>query len=612
MTQGCCLFIVTDICQYLCIKQISATLFYFMSDLSKYFTEDTIVKLLCGYRAKHSHRRHKLHMMREVSLHKKTNKIEIKNNNPEFEILQKIFPSRRNWVRLNENERKVYNDSIKRTSARLFKTYKFYKKKNILLTESDQWYQNLIGFINELIETFNDAENYKMQSPKIFGILKNPDPIKPEYRPIAIYELKDRIISSQTAKYLTDFFDSYFFDSSFAFRSTKNEKKFTHHKSIEEIIDFRKKNNIIWVTECDIQKFFDAVNQNHISIVFEEHIKLISTQQGKNIDKKAKMIFKTFLDSFAFNKDVYPKNEDLKWKGENNLNVNGYFKWIEKTLIKDYGEEYLDNRIGVPQGNAISCFISNLLLHNVDSKVLAVDKGVFYVRFCDDMILMHTDKDICKSALEVYKSALQENYLSFHLPTECQNYLEKENSKKFWKSKSKEPYLWENPKEKTNAIPWLSFVGYQIKYNQDIRIRKQSINKEKRKQVKEVQNILSAIGCAEDNLNETSRKSKKNTVFSLQQRLHSMSTGRIKLFNYKEGKQGLCWTNGFEKIKGNKNKTISKQLKELDSFREKQIWRLNKKLEKLDKPSLGSNFPNKEEEIYYGSPFSYHNYLNEF
>mgnify|MGYP003610368430 FL=1 len=91
-----------------------------MNELSDYFTENTIVKMLCGYRANHSHRRHKLHMMRDISLHKKTNKIQIKKNNPEFETLQKIFPSRRNWIRLNENERKVHKDSIKRTSARLF------------------------------------------------------------------------------------------------------------------------------------------------------------------------------------------------------------------------------------------------------------------------------------------------------------------------------------------------------------------------------------------------------------------------------------------------------------------------------------------------------------
>ena len=559
-------------------------------------------------------------MMRDISLHKKTNKIEIKKNNLEFDTLKKIFPSRRNWIKLNENERKIHKDSIKRTSARLFKTYKFYKKKNLPLDKSDIWYQNLIEIVTNIIESYRDSKNYTMQSPKIFGILKkttvDKSLIEPttlsEYRPIALYELKDRIISSLTARYLTDFFDSYFFDCSFAFRSTQGEKKYTHHKSIEEIINFRKSNNSIWVSECDIQKFFDAVNHNHIKKIFLEHIQQIKISQNKILDENAIVIFDTFLESFSFNKDVFPKNQEKKWWSENNLKENGYFKWIEEILVNEYDQEYLNNRIGVPQGNAISCFISNLLLHNVDSKVLSFDPDIFYVRFCDDMILMHKDKDICKKALEIYKFELKKNYLSFHKPTECFNYLEKKNSTKFWKSKSKEPYFWDNPSENQNAIPWLSFVGYQIKYNQDIRIRKESILKEKRKQVKEVQNVLNAIDHKEGKLNETSRKSRKQIVFSLQQRLNSMSVGRIQLYNYQKSIQGLCWTNGFEKIKGNPNYSISKQLKELDSFREKQIWRLSQQLKELDKKSVNPAFLKDDEEIYFGSPFSYHNYLNDF
>ncbi|NHM01686.1 reverse transcriptase domain-containing protein [Flavobacterium difficile] len=580
-----------------------------MGNLSDYFNEEEIVKLLCGYRSKYSHKRHKLHMMRDISLHKNTNKIEVKGTNPEFEILQNIFPSRRNWVSLNEYERKKYNDSIKRASARLFKTYKFYKKKNIPLDESADWYKNLIDFVSSLIERFNDTGNYKMGSPKIFGILKKADSVKCEYRPIALYELVDRIISSLTARYLTDFFDPYFLNCSFAFRSTKRDIKYTHHKSIEEIINYRKQNKDIWVSECDIQKFFDAVNQNHIYNVFLEHVEKIKQSHNREIDNRAILIFKTFLSSFAFNKDVFPKNDDSDWWAENNLK-DGFFKWIEKSLIEEYGEKYLENRIGVPQGNAISCFISNLLLHNVDENVLKFDDGVFYVRFCDDMILMHKNKDTCKEALEVYKNTLKENFLSYHTPTECNNYLDKTSNKKFWKSKSKEPYLWDNPKEDSSAIPWLSFVGYQIKYNSEIRVRKQSIKKEKKKIVKEVENVLTAIAVKQGNVNETSRKSKNQIIFSTQNRLNSMSVGRIELHNYKTSKQGLCWTNGFEMIKENKNKYICKQLKELDSYREKQIWRLSRQIDELRKESHKPD-PEVNDEMFFGSPFSYYNYLNK-
>ena len=584
-----------------------------MENFSNYYSEEVIIKMLCGYRAKHSNRRHKLHKMRDISLHDTTKKIKVINKKDEFTKLQELFPSRRKWKKLNLVERKLYDDSLKRTSAMLFKSYKLYKRKNIPFLDSENWYKNLLNFVTEVQNVFNELDSYCMESPKIIGILKKIETDKTEYRPIALYELKDRIISSVTAKYLTDFFDSYFLSCSFAFRSSKNKKKFTHHKTIEEIIEYRNLNKKIWVSECDIQKFFDAVNHKHIINVFNEHINIVAKSQNKEIDNKAKKIFNKFLDSFAFNLDVYPKNLDNEWKAKNNLKKNGYFKWIEKTLIKDYGSEYLNQRIGVAQGNAISCFISNLLLHNIDSKVLSIDKSIFYIRFCDDMVLMHFNEEVCNSALELYKKELNLNFLSYHNPVKCNNYLNKEDCKKFWKSKSKEPYLWDNPNDVNNSIPWLSFVGYQVKYNQEIRIRKQSIEKEKRKQVKQVENIFEAIGLGfgkiKVELNFTSRKSRNQLIHSLSKRLQSMSVGRIEMYNFKKSTQGLCWTSGFKIIRGKKNKIISKQLKQLDSFREKQISRLIKNLDGLEKESHKPENDNFKEDEYFGSPYSYHNYL---
>lgn len=582
-----------------------------MDLLSEYFKEELIVKLLCGYRAKHCHRRHKLHMMRDISLHDSTKKIKIDNSNKEFEILRDIFPSRRNWVKLNQFERKKFDNSIVRAREMLYKSYLCYKRKNFPIQHCEIWYQNLIKLVNSVKEKLEALDNYTMESPQIIGILKKIDKNKTEYRPIAIYELEDRIISSLSARYLTDFFDQYFYDCSYAFRSSKNQERYTHHKSVAKILDYRKEKEVVYVAECDIQKFFDTVNHEHIRKVFYQHIEFVKLRHDKIIDKKIVTIFDKFLNSFAFNKDVFPKNTDKSFWINNRLKENGYFKWIEKVLSDDYGVEYLNNRIGVPQGNAISCFISNLLLHNVDSKVREVCSEIFYVRFCDDMILMHEDVDKCLNGLEVYKNELKNNYLFFHPPAACDNYLTKENRKKFWReSKSKQPYLWANPQEKVLAFPWLSFVGYQIKYDLNIRLRRDAVRKEKRKQVKEVQNVLKAIGTKQGNLNETSRKSKRQIIFSLQNRLNSMSVGRIKLHNYKAGKQGLCWTNGFEMIKGKRNKNISRQLKDLDSFREKQIWRLKQNLKTLNKKSEKPD--EMKQDIYFGSPYSYHNYLNDF
>lgn len=583
-----------------------------MDQLAEYYKEELIVKLLCSYRAKHCHRRHKLHMMRDISLHDSTNKIKIDTANKEFEVLRSIFPSRKKWVKLNQFERKKYDNSIVRARQMLFKSYLYYKKKKFPIKNCEMWYQNLMKIVESVTQKFENIEEYTMDSPQILGILKKIDKESTEYRPIAIYNLEDRLISSLSSRYLTDFFDKYFYDCSHAFRSSKNEERYTHHKSIEKILHYKEDRDIVYVAECDIQKFFDTVNHQHIRKVFHQHIEYIKVTQSKIIDPRVVSIFDKFLNSFAFNKDVYPKNGDKNFWINNLLRENGKFKWIEQLLINEYGLEYnINHRIGVPQGNAISCFISNLLLHNVDSKVREVCNEIFYIRFCDDMILMHEDLEKCRYGLEVYKNELKNNYLFFHPPVNCDNYLTKDNIKKFWrKSKSKEPYLWANPQEKLLAFPWLSFVGYQIKYDLNIRLRRDAIRKEKRKQVREVQNVLKALATKKGDLNETSRKSKRQIIFSLQNRLNSMSVGRIKLYNYKIGKQGLCWTEGFEMIKGKPNDSISKQLKDLDSFREKQIWRLKQNLKTLDKKSEKPD--DIKQDLYFGSPFSYHNYLNDF
>jgi len=546
-------------------------------------------------------------MMRDISLGKSTNKIKEEKFNAEFKLITSLFPTRRNWVRLNERERKKYTDSVTRNVEQLYKSYKIYDNANIHENLQEDWYKNLNTFINGVSDSVKNINHYTFEKPRLTGILKKEGTIN-EYRPITVYKLHDRIITTLTARYFIDTFDNYFHNCSFAFRSTLDRDKiFTHHESVKEILDYQVGKDNLWVAECDIQKFFDTVNHKHIKNILKEHCEKINDTIGKEIDLAAVTVFDKFLESFAFNYDVYSKNNDGKWWADNNLKPNSEFKWVEKLLENTYGETYLKERIGVPQGNALSCFVANLLLHNIDSKIISSDEQLLYVRFCDDMVVIHSNEKKCGKALEIYKSELVENYLIFHRPEKCDGYLNKQACKAFWKSKSKIPYEWNNPYTHDLAIPWLSFVGYQIKYSGEVRIRKQSITKEKKKHVKEVENILKAVEHSAGDVNSTSRLSKRQIIYSLNTRLISMSVGRVKHYNYKNKNQGLCWTNGFEVIKDINHSYISRQLRGLDSFREKQIWRLNQELKDLNKKSHKPEAP--EEKRYFGSPYSYHNYI---
>ncbi|WP_394970949.1 reverse transcriptase domain-containing protein [uncultured Croceitalea sp.] len=591
-----------------------------MDEFLNYYSDSSLIKMLCKHRAGISHKRHKKHMTRDISLHQRTNKISISESDEEFELLQSIFPTRRNWKKLNQNERhhpSRFSNSIERNQHRLWKSYKYEKylieRKGKL---PENWYYKLLEFCKSIRDTVDeiDSNNYKIRKPDIFPLPKSAKGGKFVYRPIAKYSVVDKIITSAFSRYLTVKFDRIFLDCSYAFRARKDGKIPNHHDSITKILKHKKKFAKLWVAECDIQKFFDTVQHRHLEKIFFEGVKQLQ-ELDENISPKAIRLFYLFLDSYSFNKDVLPKNLEPNYFKRNGVPA-GEFGWVAKYLKTNFSIEYLDNfKIGVPQGNAVSCFIANLILSKIDEAVVKVHEDLLYVRYCDDMVIAHPDKSVCKDALEVFKKGISDNYLLYHETREFKDY--RTSAKKFWSAKSKEPYYWGNKYVSNNNVPWLAFVGYQINYKGELRVRKSSINKEVKKQIKETQRILLALGMDRNrslvDINKYSRKSKRQILFSLQQRLVSMSVGRATLYNYnKEGvNQGLCWTNGFSLL--NNNKIVSRQLKELDKRREQQISYLKRMINHLTKTTDNpDSLPENMEEMYFGKPFSYYQYIGNF
>ena len=150
-------------------------------------------------------------------------------------------------------------------------------------------------------------------------------------------------------------------------------------------------------------------------------------------------------------------------------------------------------------------------------------------------------------------------------------------------------------------------MGYQIRYDSCVRIRKKSIKKEISKQKKIISSIEHALNIKEKNkLNFNSRITKKQLLYRAEQKLIAISVGRVNLRNSKET-VGLkpSWTIGFKKL--NRNYIVEKQLKILDRSRTKAIHSLRMKLSKLKLDHKGKG--KKMTERYFGSPFSYHNFI---
>lgn len=578
---------------------------YNMKNFNYFFNEDTIIKAVFKLRVKLARSRSKKHLLHLLTSNQKYNynkKSEQKNDFEKYNYdlikkLQEITPPRKKWVDLGSDHRKKRNSQETLATPyknfySLIKTYKKYKAKN----SQDQWFINLNNFVSEILENVI-REDYNIMAPIVFPKLKD----KKIYndinvcRPICMFSLKDRIILSITNKFLTQLFDSFFEDSSFAFRSKKNVKNLTvsHHDCITNILEYRNKhlNEDLFVVECDMEKFYDTVNHKITLNLFNQLIKK-SKEKYPSLKLDVPInIFKKYLDCYAFNFNVPSSEDENYWKS---YNIDkGLFKWIDENELKKYYTEKDEVRLGVPQGGALSGLIANIYLNEADIKLN--NNKILYQRFCDDMIIISNKLEYVNTAKLVYINALQSLNLFPHNFREQDELLtineNKLNFKNYWKGKSKGPFKWNSIEN--GGIPWIGFVGYEIDYKGNIRVRKSSLKKELNKQKKITQEITNVI--------KTHRRKPIGTASeSAINRLIGMSVGRIKMHNFEMISTDLSWRNGFRELFNNPHS--KKQINLLDMRRKKQYYRLLKKIQ-IEEENISEN--SKRQIIKYDKPFSY-------
>lgn len=599
------------------------SLFKTMKQFESYFTREAIISYLCKLRSKVAKSRNKKHLIHLLTDSEKFNyhvndskkyhdaKEDTSNEFVKYESqflaeLNRILPPRKKWISLGSKSRisKANNQPLSsndRNYYSLIKTIKSYGQKS----SKETWLIELDNFILDIQNTVLSG-SYKISHPIVFPKLKNDKTLKGPNgcRPLSLFALKDRIILSLTNKYLTRLFDNYFRDCSYAFRSKKNKentKIVNHHDCIKDILEYRKKHqdNALWMVECDMEKFFDSVNHGIIKVLFSE---LIEKAKIDNIGlefKNVSIIFNEFLECYSFNKNVLPLNaSETYW--ESYKIPNGEFEWVAKRFTElKYYENIEDERIGVPQGGALSGLIANMVLNNADKEVMKTD--AFYVRFCDDMLIIHPEYDVCLKAKENYTNALKELKLVPH-NFNSKLFEKRKKQKKnlpeityapFWKGKSKGPYKWASISD--NGFPWISFVGYELHHEGHVRVRKKSFEKEINKQKEVVDEIRKAVKSG-------MRKSKGSVSESAIHRLVGMSVGRVTIKNYETVSNDLCWKNGFKELASNKYSI--QQIKQLDRNRSRLYYDLVKDMKEPDAEEKLESKPRQI--IHFNKPFSYY------
>ena len=348
-----------------------------------------------------------------------------------------------------------------------------------------------------------------LETPEIKPKFKEKDTSTGDriYRPICKYkDLKSKVIIALAYQYILEKFDRYFHRDMLFMRGARrigrNEYKvpaFTD--AIDMVAAYRRRNGSrdIYVGECDIQKFYDIFNHDVVMDCFEDLFDEAKRRDGaRDADFDAlRRVLRAYLDSYDYASCVMAKNGDpVFWAAEKRRRATESipapvcrFKWVSEEAFVSTGcytaEEFRaakdGGRIGVPQGGALSGIIVNVVMRMVDKPIVAVeDPGRLFIRYCDDILLMHTDPEECRRLLGAYYDGLVRYRLVPHPRTDVSGCkLGRKNSAEFWHCKTKNVYRW-GPGG-GDASDWVAFVGYEMRRTGEVRIRKDKIDAEFKK-----------------------------------------------------------------------------------------------------------------------------------
>lgn len=501
-----------------------------------------------------------------------------------------MLPPRRQWSRPNRSSRsklssqKIVELSIVRAIDR-----------SVQDANKSSWSKLLSLFTKGIRHKILLSNKYHFDAPRVALIEKDKN--KKTYRPLATFGTEDQIVIGCAANCLRATIDNLMSKSSYAFRTkvTGEKKVRQHHDAVRALRDFILLNPDVplFVAECDIQKFFDAVNHDIARTSLRSMFEKVR-KQGGYFDRRLIDIFDAYLRAYNFPNSVEAiVPSKLVAMGK----AGGTVPWVREEIERYYPDGISEN-IGVPQGGALSPIIANIVLHNAD---LAVERAAlelgdakyFYARYCDDMVLVSPDENVTRILFGAYIASLKKMKLPYHPPTKVTKF-----TNDYFDYKSKDVYAFGGPAV-GGVSPWIAFLGYHIRYDGKLRVRKSSISKEIEKQISIYRDIIYSVNVEGKKM----RVSARQALHRARMRLIAMSVGNAHIHDHGAGTgHEMCWVNGFELLKEYPH--AKSQLRALDRVRARLLTKLRFRLQKVQKPLEGNQVAQKTLK-FYGRPFSY-------
>ncbi len=182
----------------------------------------------------------------------------------------------------------------------------------------------------------------------------------PKLRKINKACVRDRVVHHILFRKLYWYFDRTFIFDSYSCRIEKGTHKAV--RRLHELFNKESQNNTktCWVLKCDIKKFFDNVDQETLLSLIARRVK------------------------------------------------DGDAMWLIELIIKSFPA-------GLPLGNITSQLFSNIYLHELDLFIKHTLKVKYYIRYCDDFVILNTDRDYLEGLIPKIDVFLKNNLkLSLH------------------------------------------------------------------------------------------------------------------------------------------------------------------------------------------------------
>ena len=201
---------------------------------------------------------------------------------------------------------------------------------------------------------------------------------EPKIRLISAAPYRDRVVHHALIQVIEPLFERMFIADSYACRVGKGT-----HRAVDRFTQFCRQNK--YVLKCDIHKYFPSI----------DHDILYGMLCRKIADDGVRWLIKTIVDHSNPQEAVvqyFPQDTDL-------------FAPFQR-------------RRGIPIGNLTSQFFANVYLNGFDHFVKEQLRCKYYLRYCDDFVILHNRAAYLRDVKEAMQEYLATVRLKMH-PTKC-------------------------------------------------------------------------------------------------------------------------------------------------------------------------------------------------